>query len=614
MTRRFSFTFVSLACCFGALSAAAQWTTQTISLQPGWNAVYLEVQPEPEDCDTVFGGLPVESVWAWNQRFSAVQFIQDPNELLPGQPNWLTYLPPDHPARETRNLFTLRGGQAYLIKLKSGVGGTSWNLLGRPVLRPVDWLADSFNLVGFPLASDSSPSFQSFFSGSTAQAGQPAYRLNASGQWELITNPAATLLSSGKAYWVYCRGHSTFSGPLEVELEQRDGLVFGRILTEQTVRIRNASAAPASFTVRAITSQDPPNNSYPILAGTVPLSYFQIDAAQNEFGWLPLPEALEQTEIAPGQEWVLRLEAKRTAMADFVPPADHNGVLYQSLLEISNGAGVRYLVPVSAEGLKTYAAKPSALSLQRSPQNNAAAAPHPRAGLWVGTAAMERVNQPSAIGTSDLPVATASPFQFRLILHVDQSGTVRLLQKVLQMFKEGTLKPDPANPALKIVDQPGRFVLVTDDALIPQFSGATLRDGQRVARRISSPAFGFSRPVSFAGPGDFGAGKLSCQVTIDYDDRLNPFKHRYHPAHDNLDDRFETKVPEGTESFAVTRQIELEFTAEDPDRLAIAGWGDNQVGGIYRETVTGLHNKTIYAEGTFRLTQASRIGVLNDGR
>src|SRR5436309_329210 len=114
MTWRLSFILAGLAWCFGCQPAMAQWTTQRLPLQPGWNAVYLEVQPEPVDCDTVLAGLPVESVWAWNRRFSTVQFIQDPNELLPGQPNWLAYLPPDHAARATRNLFTLRGGQTYL--------------------------------------------------------------------------------------------------------------------------------------------------------------------------------------------------------------------------------------------------------------------------------------------------------------------------------------------------------------------------------------------------------------------------------------------------------------------------------------------------------------------
>ena len=613
MKRRITGLQLLVAFGLGGLPVLAQWTTQTIPLQPGWNAVYLEVQPEPTDCDRVFAGLPIESVWIWNPRLSAVQFIQDPNELLPGQPNWLTYLPADHPARETRNLFAVRGGQACLIKLKNGAGPLTWQLPGRPVLRPIDWRPDSFNLVGFPLGTSSTPSFQSFFSGSAAHAGQAAYRLSASGGWELISNPAAAVLNSGKAYWVYCRGASTFSGPLQVELDQRTGLDYGRILTEQTVRIKNASGSPVSITVRPLASQGPPDDTYPVLAGPVPLSYFRMEPAQNEFGWVPLTDSLQQVAVAPGQEWVLRLEANRRSMADFVPPANHHGVLYQSLLEISNDTGARYLVPVSAEGLRTF----STLSLAGSPPivafEDRPQAPHPRAGLWVGSAAINQVNQPASISAPDQPVATASPFQFRLILHVDESGTVRLLEKVLQMFKAGTLKPDPAHPALKIVDQPGRFVLVTDEALVARFTGATLRDGQPVARRISSPAFGFSQPIVLTGSGDFGAGKFSGLVSLDYDDRLNPFKHLYHPDHDNLDDRFEQKTPDGTESFTVARQVELEFTPDDPDRLAIAGWGDNQLGGTYRETVTGLHHQTIYAQGTFRLTQASRIGVLNDG-
>ena len=50
----------------------AQWRTQTIQLQPGWNAVHLEVQPEPRILDEVFAGLPVESVWKWDRRFTSI--------------------------------------------------------------------------------------------------------------------------------------------------------------------------------------------------------------------------------------------------------------------------------------------------------------------------------------------------------------------------------------------------------------------------------------------------------------------------------------------------------------------------------------------------------------
>ena len=61
-------TLLIIALLAGTWSSFGQWTTQTISLQPGWNAVFLEIQPEPSESDAVFAGLPVESVWRWNRR------------------------------------------------------------------------------------------------------------------------------------------------------------------------------------------------------------------------------------------------------------------------------------------------------------------------------------------------------------------------------------------------------------------------------------------------------------------------------------------------------------------------------------------------------------------
>jgi hypothetical protein len=212
-----------------------------------------------------------------------------------------------------------------------------------------------------------------------------------------------------------------------------------------------------------------------------------------------------------------------------------------------------------------------------------------------------------------VPFPTATEFQLRLLLHVDNGGQARLLRKVLQMWKDGTYTTNDSG--VQVVDQPGRFVLVTDDSLIPNFTGSALRDGQRVARRFSSTTFAFPTPLSLAATGDFGASNsvFSCTNTLDYDDALNPFKHQYHPDHDNLDERFSQKLPEGVESFTVTRAIQLQFTATDPDGLTMAGWGDNQLGGVYQETISGLHNSSLYVRGTFRLQQVSRVGVLNDG-
>jgi hypothetical protein len=600
--------FVLLLLAGGACRSFGQWVTQTITLNPGWNAVYLEVQPANPDCDVVFAGVPVESAWFWNRRFSSVQFIQDPNQLVPGEPDWLTYLPPDHPARATRNLYAIQGAKAYLIKLKAGAAQTVWTIKGTPLVRPPDWLSDSFNFVGFPISPLGAPTFQGFFSGSPAHAGQAIYQLSATGQWTLVSTPAGTTMQAGRAYWIYCKGASTFSGPVQITLEERDGLVYGHLQTEQTLRIKNNSSAVKSVTIQELASQAPPGTNFPVLAGDVPLSYYVVDATNRLFGWISLPGLLQNPNLQPGAEWVLRLQVNRTQMADFVPPRTAAGVLYQSILQVADDNGIRTLIGVSSEGLTSYTtAAASVLRKDLTPTGD------PRAGLWVGSAVINAVSQPANASSPTNPLPVGTPLQFRLLVHVDANGNARLLQKVLEMFKEGTVKPDPNNPSNNIVDPPGHYVLLTDDSLIANFTGATLRDSTPVGRRLSSAVFGFRHPVLLTGAGGFGTGDFACQVNLDYDDPVNPFKHRYHPNHDNLDERFQNKLPEGVESFTVNRQIELQFTAQDPDNLTFAGWGDDQLGGIYRETITGLNSQLLFVSGTFRLTRASTIGILNDG-
>jgi len=63
----------------------------------------------------------------------------------------------------------------------------------------------------------------------------------------------------------------------------------------------------------------------------------------------------------------------------------------------------------------------------------------------------------------------------------------------------------------------------------------------------------------------------------------------------------------------VTRTLSLEFSATDPLGLNPPGWGDSELGGVYRETITGLHRSTIQIRGNFRLVRVARAAALNDG-
>jgi hypothetical protein len=178
------------------------------------------------------------------------------------------------------------------------------------------------------------------------------------------------------------------------------------------------------------------------------------------------------------------------------------------------------------------------------------------------------------------------------------------------MWRDGTYTNDASGNLL--VDKAGRYVLLTDDTLIPLFQGAAVRDGESVGRRLSSVGYDFpSSPtnnfLNLAGFFTFGQ-KLNGALTLPFDHPTNPFKHKFHPDHDNLNARFDGPA---TEAYSVTRQIELEFTATPPAGPAAPDYGYNVMGGNYRETISGLHKTNLFVSGAFRLTRVSMIADLN---
>jgi hypothetical protein len=602
-------------------ASQAQWLTQATTLRPGWNAVFLQVQPGDNACEAVFGGMPVESVWAWNRRYSPVRYIQDADGLSADQADWLTYYPPASGAAAATDLFAVHGGRAYLVKL-GGTREVPWELCGKPVVRAPQWVPDSFNLVALPVDASDPPSITAFFAASAAHRNHRLHRLSAAGKWERVSDPGTTPLPAGEAVWVYCTTPSNYEAPLSVRFGQGGGLDFGRKLTETTLVLCNHTAAAKAVVLRLQPSEPPPDEASPFLAGPVPLSYYRIDG--EHIGWAALEDSVTVTVAAAG-ELPVRLAVRRAGMAPFVAPSGatmRSGVVYASILEVSDGEGVTFAVPVSSEGLVAYGKAP----------DGTLAAEDPRTGLWVGSVSVDYVSDPARQTPEPAPppgqpyaanIPAGGEFQLRLIVHVDEALQARLLQQVTLMFQVGEYGPDPVNDGLRVVTRPGRHVLITDEALLGQYSGAALRDGQEVGRRISTAAYAFPRdPVSGSRPGTLdlmgafpGAPstefppELSCSFTLDHDDPVNPFKHRYHPDHDNLDERFERPK---TEAFDIQRTITLRFSDTDPERPDNPPtWWDTEVGGWYEETVNGVHRASITVKGTFRLERVSRIGTLN---
>jgi len=574
--------------------------TQTFLLRPGWNAIYLEVQPEVSDPASVFAGLPVESVWTFARRVVAAEFIQHPGEGLFGQPGWLVFFPPSRPESFTSNLYDIQVNHPYLIKLE-GSETASWTVNGRPSVRPLRWAPDALTLVGLPVDPAAPPTFAEFFSASPAHAGQPVFWLNGD-VWEQIADPAATPVTAGESYWVFTAGGSDYQGPLALELPQGDGLNYGESILEQPLRVRKTSSGGAGVI-------------FSLRDAAVPLSYQTL--ADVTFGsetaraitWLPLNATVALVrEAAVGQSVVLNLAVRRAEFA---------GDAVASVLEVSDGAGVRWRVPVEAK--RRAAAE---VPVGGSAGLHAEAAPPAGAtdlvGLWVGEAVLDAVSESNPnLGAPDpaAPTPTVGEFSVRLLLHVDTSGQAVLLKEVIQMWENGTLAPDPDNPEYQEVDRPGRRVLLTDDTRIPTFTGVTLRDGEWVGRRLSSAAFDFedtTLPLDGTGFGVPGSA-LTGTIIDPAEGPTNPFRHGFHPDHDNLDAKFEAFAPE---AYEVTRAIEFRFADRDPALAnSSAGnppeWGWELVGGLYRETVSGLHRNPIVVEGSFRLRRAAITGELD---
>lgn len=211
----------------------------------------------------------------------------------------------------------------------------------------------------------------------------------------------------------------------------------------------------------------------------------------------------------------------------------------------------------------------------------AVAAAQDHTGLWQGIARIDRVAE-----ADHDPQPAAGLFRFRILLHVDAQGRAVLLKEaVILPGEEGdTILAAPARHL-------ARLRLLPDDTLAR-------------ARRIDSAAFDF--------PGDrldldgrFAPdGVIAARITLSPDMPSHPYLHRYHPDHDNRDDRTGAMLAgaDRPEVPSVLREIEITLLPSDgaamPDLLH-AG---------YSETVTGLGARAIRGTGRIRLTRLSASG------
>ncbi len=326
----------------------AQWMTQEIPLTPGWNAVYLNVQPSTTDCASVLAGIPVQKLAMWSKRETRLQFTTDPTQLLPRNPDWLYWMPSSHPQASLGSLHSIHGGQSYLIQLPANASRCTWRVKGTPVPFRREWLSESLNLTGLPVPAENA-TFEAFFRSTptikTAQAdGGEIYQVEGTGRGARIWQPARAKVQPGRAYWIRCQEATRYAGPLRVELDYGSLLEFDAAVSIRRLVMKNESQAAVAALVRVLPSETPPPGSGPS-AGGVPLSYRDQDWTQGmpRDVYRALAPFVSRT-LAPGETWSLELTVRRGEMREAAV-----GASWQSLLEVTDGETVRQWIGVKAQ-------------------------------------------------------------------------------------------------------------------------------------------------------------------------------------------------------------------------------------------------------------------------
>jgi hypothetical protein len=298
--------------------------SQTISLQKGWNSVFLQVTPTNRDPSAVFANTPIEIVATYFAVERAIQYIQNPGSIGWNKSGWAVWYGPNRSDAFLSSLHAVHGNRAFLIFSKQDF---TWTVNGTVSFEPIRWKGDSFNLVGVGVDDTSPPTFDQFFTTSAAHQPYRIYRLINS-QWTLVVDPIRTVIHSGEAYWIYCRGPSDYQGPLRAKVQSGRGIDFGTA-SDAWITFGNESSNPMTIQVQTIANDIGLPLGYTV-RGVATASMLPVSP--------PLPATYSLPELEVGDTASFFLKLRREVMTNPTQSA---------LLKITSDSGIQLWVPVT---------------------------------------------------------------------------------------------------------------------------------------------------------------------------------------------------------------------------------------------------------------------------
>ena len=549
--------------------------TQTVTLDPGWTAVWLEVDPD-DTPENVFSNSSITTVATFFPANGPVEFIDEPGTQAFNKDGWAVWYRNDTPG--STSLERIHGNRAYLVETGSDV---TLQITGTVAFHVYDWVPDSYHLVGFCTEPGNEPSFSDFFTPAPAHTARPIYKMEEE-EWVEVSK-FSDRVENGRAYWVYSKGQSRFQGPMIVSIPGIDALDYGTATRDHEVLISNLTADAIDYKISRVGS---PNG----------LELIKVDFD---------PTADPPTEV------------ESAAIVDFtfpenLPARTSLAATLRAVRSWTSGTPEReQLYRVSSPDLGFY----SWLPVRATNPGIIAGedlAPDGNTGLWVGEV---RINQVARIREPD-PENNLDPTKYgasmRVIVHVDGNGKARLLKHVTMMRAKAVEGIDP------------EFVLVTQDERIPFFEGIERRSGKLVGRRIETVSYDLPRDVADPNSitdqatanqtprfkteldlvGAVGLGKTlrtaPDTLVLDKWHRSNPYRHAFHPQHRS--------------GFHIKREMQFSFHDEIAEAVQnTAGYGVDVLTGTYRESIEGLvkPGEKMWAGGVFALRRISLVEELN---
>lgn len=577
LTARLSGVCLSFACVFPLVAGAvAPYTTQSLSLVQGWNAVYVEVAPDAA-ADDLFADWPVDHVGLYDPAsfLATRQFGADwDSEGLTGSSMalWKRGFPEASslsrvPAGSVLVTYCTNESHSVTIRGVPAAPRTTWHVSGTNAV---------YNFFGFSTTQQTDIS--AYLEGSPCEGvkSRVYYRIVGdnldAGPDPLEVRTWNSKVSDGDVLLLPSDDLSDWSGVLFVS--PMNGIDFGQNGVKATLTVRNDGKSPRTVSVAL---EQAANAAELQLSGTLPLCLHVRDAdvARTNAAWSAALSGygpVAKKELAPDETWRLEFGLDRTAFSSLA-----KGLSFGALLRITEDGDSHAKVVVPLAGETSGVVVPDA------------ALP---VGLWVADVQFDHVLAPgSTVGTE-----TGGAAKLRLPIHIDANGKVRLLQRVVtagEIAADGTYT----------------YRLYAGSAVVP--TTATM------VTRISAVCLPTETPViEAAGESD---SVIAFSFTVAADGATSILRHPLHPQHDGLRWDFSTPAPSGDdfqnykgdvkpETFSVGNRIEMSFGLNGGE----AAWNpEDTKSGTCRWTFSGLMRQgNIVLSGPMTVKRVSSVAEI----